>query len=306
MSLPGTLYCCPGRFPMERVCFHGNNKSPAELKMALDLGVGRIAVDSLMELDRLEEKASRRRKIVPLLLRVRPGISADTHRYIQTGQEDSKFGLGISDGQVFAAVKKVLKSPYLELLGLHCHIGSQILDSQPFQLAAEIMMDLREEIRLKTGTLLPELNLGGGLGIRYIAGDRPVGISDLVMLLAETLKKKAREHNSTLPRLLLEPGRSIVGEAGITLYTVGTIKDVPGVRRYVSVDGGMSDNLRSALYGARYRALLANRPQEPAEETVTVAGRPVNRGYSHLRSRLPPARRYFSGVEHRGLPLFHV
>lgn len=275
----GELYiAAQAGFPMERVCFHGNNKSPAELKMALDLGVGRIAVDSLMELDRLEEKASRRRKIVPLLLRVRPGISADTHRYIQTGQEDSKFGLGISDGQVFAAVKKVLKSPYLELLGLHCHIGSQILDSQPFQLAAEIMMDLREEIRLKTGTLLPELNLGGGLGIRYIAGDRPVGISDLVMLLAETLKKKAREHNSTLPRLLLEPGRSIVGEAGITLYTVGTIKDVPGVRRYVSVDGGMSDNLRSALYGARYRALLANRPQEPAEETVTVAGKACESG----------------------------
>lgn len=275
----GELYTAArAGFPMEQVYFHGNNKSPAELKMAVELGVGRIVVDSLMELELLGQEASRQRKTVRILLRVRPGISADTHRHIQTGQEDSKFGLGISDGQALTAAKKALKAPRLKLMGLHCHIGSQIIDLRPFQLAAEIMMDLREEIRLKTGTLLLELDLGGGLGIRYTAGDNPAGVTDLVLLLAEAIKGKAKQHCCPLPRLLLEPGRSIVGEAGVTLYTVGTIKEVPGIRRYVSVDGGMSDNLRCALYGARYEAVLANRPQEPAEELVTVAGKACESG----------------------------
>lgn len=275
----GELYTAArAGFPMEQVYFHGNNKSTAELRMAIELGVGRIVVDSLMELELLGEEASRQRKTVRILLRVKPGISADTHRYIQTGQEDSKFGLGISDGQALAAVRKALKTPRLKLMGLHCHIGSQILDLQPFQLAAKVMMDLREEIRLKTGTLLPEIDLGGGLGIRYTAGDNPAGVADLVQLLAEAIRDKAQQYSCPLPRLLLEPGRSIVGEAGVTLYTVGTIKDVPGIRRYISVDGGMSDNLRCALYGARYEALLANRPQEPAEELVTVAGKACESG----------------------------
>ncbi len=265
-------------FPMEQIYFHGNNKSPGELKMAVELGVGRVVVDSLMELELLGKEASQQHKTVQIMLRVKPGISADTHHYIQTGQEDSKFGLGISDGQALAAVKKALKIPRIKLVGLHCHIGSQILDIRPFKLAAEIMMDLREEIHHKTGVLLPELDLGGGLGIRYIAGDHPTRAADLVALLGEAIGAKAKQYGSPLPRLLLEPGRSIVGEAGITLYTVGTIKDVPGIRRYVSVDGGMSDNLRPALYGARYEALLANRPREPAGELVTVAGKACESG----------------------------
>ncbi len=275
----GELYTAArAGFPMEQVYFHGNNKDPAELKMAVELGVGRVVVDSIMELERLGQEASRQRKTVGILLRVRPGISADTHRYVQTGQEDSKFGLGISDGQALAATKKALKMPRLKLMGLHCHIGSQILDLSPYKLAAEIMMGLREEIRLKTGILLPELDLGGGLGIRYTNRDNPAEVSDLVLLLAEAIKIKTEQYGCPLPRLSLEPGRSIVGEAGITLYTVGTIKDVPGIRRYVSVDGGMSDNLRCALYGAGYDALLANRPLEPAEELVTVAGKACESG----------------------------
>jgi len=286
----GELYTAiQAGFPMERVYFHGNNKSDAELALAVKVGVGRIVVDSFMELERLNREAERQGKQAEILLRVKPGIAAHTHHYIQTGQEDSKFGLGISDGQALEGIKLARALPNLVLRGLHCHIGSQIMTAEPFCLAAETMMDFMQSVRAATGVLLQELDLGGGLGIRYTGEDEPCGISDLLPLLARTVKEKAREHAYPYPKLMLEPGRSIVGEAGVTLYTVGTIKDIPGVRKYISVDGGMMDNLRTALYGARYEAVLANRARDPAAETVTVAGKACESGDILIRDlALPP------------------
>jgi diaminopimelate decarboxylase len=288
----GELYLAgQAGFPMERVYFHGNNKSLAEMAMALEMGVGRIVVDNLAELEQLEKEARRQRKSISVLLRVKPGVSGHTHRHIQTGQVDSKFGLDIESGQVLAAVKRCLKAPCLDLRGLHCHIGSQILDPAPFCRAAEIMVTLLQAVRRETGAALPELNLGGGLGISYTREDRCPGAGEFVQELAEAVRAKAREHELPLPKLILEPGRSIVGEAGITLYTIGTIKEVPGVRRYIAVDGGMTDNLRAALYGARYEAVLANRVNDEPLETVTVAGKACESGDILIRDIALPAAR---------------
>lgn len=260
-------------FPLEKVYFHGNNKSPAELKMAVELGVGRIVVDNAAELTQLCGEAKRQNRTVSILLRVRPGIAAHTHHYIQTGQQDSKFGLGLADGRLMAAVKEALKSPQISLCGLHSHIGSQILDPQPFYLTAGVMVSAMQEIKRKTGVTLQELNLGGGLGIRYTREDQLYSLSDFLKLLARAVREQAEAHSFPLPKLTLEPGRSIVGEAGITLYTVGTVKELPGIRVYAAVDGGMTDNLRTALYEARYEAALANRAGEKELQKITVAGK---------------------------------
>lgn len=270
----GELYLAhQAGFPMEKVYFHGNNKSPAELKMALELGVGRIVVDNAAELAQLAREAKSQNCSAAILLRVRPGVAAHTHHYIQTGQQDSKFGLGLSDGRLMAAVKEALKNPRLFLCGLHSHIGSQILDPRPFFLTAGVMVSAMQEIRRKTGVVLEELNLGGGLGIRYTREDRLYGLGGFLQLLARAVREQAAEYNFPLPKLTLEPGRSIVGEAGITLYTVGTVKILPGIRCYAAVDGGMTDNLRTALYDARYEAALANRAEEKRMQKVTVAGK---------------------------------
>lgn len=265
-------------FPAAKMIFHGNNKSPAEIKMALNNGVGRFVVDSFSELELLEELAGAAGKTADIYLRIKPGIEAHTHHYIQTGQVDSKFGLGIADGQGMAAVKMVAKMKHVELKGLHCHIGSQIFDLKPFQLAASVMMDFINEIRKKTGITLKELDLGGGFGIRYLRDDNPYSLSAFVELIAATVKEKAAEHNRPLPKLLVEPGRSIVGEAGTTIYTVGSMKDIPGVRKYVAVDGGMMDNLRTALYEAKYEAVVANRMKDRPEEKVSIAGKACESG----------------------------
>lgn len=275
----GELYIAlQAGFPPEKIYFHGNNKSEAELRAAVEAGVGRIVVDSRAELDCLEKMAARQGSTVAVLLRVKPGVTAHTHHYIQTGQEDSKFGLGISDGQALAVVRRASRSASLSLRGIHCHIGSQILDPLPFYKTAQIMVDLLQEIRRQTGLTLGELNLGGGFGIRYTGTDHPCSINDTVQLIARAVREKAAAHDFPLPKLMIEPGRSIVGEAGMTLYTVGTIKDLPGIRRYVAVDGGMTDNLRCALYGARYEAVLAGRPLAPATGPVTIAGKACESG----------------------------
>lgn len=190
-------------FPMAKVYFHGNNKSPAELKMALEMGVGRIVVDNEYELAVLTQEAKKLNRSAEILLRARPGVAAHTHHYIQTGQQDSKFGLGLSDGRLMAAVKKALRSSRLNLRGLHCHIGSQIMDAQPFCLAAQVMVSAMQEVRRKTGVVLTELNLGGGLGIRYTRDDQPYGLSDFLKLLARTVQDKAGEDNFPLPKLIL-------------------------------------------------------------------------------------------------------
>lgn len=265
-------------FPAEKMIFHGNNKAPAELELALSQGVGRFAVDSFAELELLARLAAAAGKKAAIYLRLKPGIEAHTHHYIQTGQLDSKFGLGLADGEALRAVKAAAKMKELELVGLHCHIGSQIFDLEPFKLAANVMLDFSQKIRQETGLLMQELDLGGGVGIRYLREDNPCSLTDFVEVIATTVKAKCAEHNLPLPKLLLEPGRSIVGEAGTTLYTVGAIKEVPGIRKYAAVDGGMMDNLRTALYGAKYEALVANRANEPAEEVVSIAGKACESG----------------------------
>lgn len=275
----GELYTAlKAEFPPERIYFHGNNKTSQELELALKAGIGRFIVDSFSELELLDSLAGKLGIMAEILLRVKPGVVPDTHQYIQTGQVDSKFGFGLSDGQALEAVEKCLIMKHTTLQGLHCHIGSQIFQTEPFVQTAHIMMSFLREIALTKNVQLLELNLGGGLGIRYLENDQPPSIDTLISSMVEEVKSKASEYNYPLPKLMIEPGRSIVGEAGTSLYTIGTIKDVPGIRRYVSVDGGMSDNLRPALYKAKYEALVANKADQSREEVVSIAGKACESG----------------------------
>lgn len=260
-------------FPAERICFHGNNKTDDELTMALDNNIGRIVVDNIEELGRLSKLASKTGKTVKIMLRIKPGISAHTHKLIQTGQIDSKFGFALETGEAMLAVKQALSSPNLELTGVHCHIGSQILEIEPFELAAGVMLGFIADIRKQTGCEMEELNLGGGFGIRYADGDRPQSLREYMRRICEAVRAGAELKNIKLPYLYVEPGRSLVGEAAVTVYTVGSVKHIPGVRTFVSVDGGMLDNPRYILYQSDYRIVCANRADVERTEKVTVAGR---------------------------------
>jgi diaminopimelate decarboxylase len=278
-------------FPCEQIYFHGNNKLRSEMKEALEAGVGRIVVDSIAELKELAGLAREYNQKTPILLRVKPGIEAHTHDYVRTGQDDSKFGISLSEAP--DAVRFALDpDSFLELMGFHCHIGSQILQLEPFRLAAEVMLKFMSDIRAETGFVARELDIGGGLGIRYREEDQPPSIEAFVENIAGAVRKYAQEYNYPLPELMLEPGRSIAGEAGITLYTVGVVKDVPGVRRFVSVDGGMMDNIRPALYGAGYEAVLANKAVQEPVETVTIAGKACESGDLLIENTiLPPVEK---------------
>ena len=260
-------------FPMDQVCFHGNNKTRRELEAALDWGVTRIVVDNLTELHTLSALAKEKGIIAEILLRIKPGIDAHTHNFIRTGQIDSKFGLALETGEAMEGVKEALAAESVTLRGLHCHIGSQIFSVDPFVHAAEVMMGFLGQIMAETGVELPELNLGGGFGILYTDEDEPVPFGDYMEPVSRAVKASAEKLGLSQPFVLIEPGRSIVGEAGTTLYTVGSVKEIPDIRTYVSVDGGMGDNPRYILYQAKYDMILANRVNEPATETVTVAGR---------------------------------
>lgn len=260
-------------FPMDQVCFHGNNKTRRELEAALDWGVTRIVVDNLTELHTLSALAKEKGIIAEILLRIKPGIDAHTHNFIRTGQIDSKFGLALETGEAMEGVKEALAAESVTLRGLHCHIGSQIFSVDPFVHAAEVMMGFLGQIKAETGVELPELNLGGGFGILYTDEDEPVPFGDYMEPVSRAVKASAEKLGLSQPFVLIEPGRSIVGEAGTTLYTVGSVKEIPDIRTYVSVDGGMGDNPRYILYQAKYDMILANRVNEPATETVTVAGR---------------------------------
>jgi diaminopimelate decarboxylase len=270
----GELYTAlKADFPVERIYFHGNNKSAEELKMALESGVGRIVVDNLYELELLNHIAGISGKKAHILIRVTPGIVADTHSYIQTGQTDSKFGLGISDGRAMDAIDKALSMENIILTGLHCHIGSQIFDLKAYGAAAKVMMSFLKSIKEKHGVYLDELDMGGGLGIRYTLGDEPPTVEEYGQVLINAVTESAQELGLELPKLIVEPGRSIVGEAGTTLYTIGSIKEIPGVRTYVAIDGGMGDNPRVALYQARYEAAVANNAGKAPSDTLTVCGK---------------------------------
>lgn len=270
----GELYTAlKAGLPADRLYFHGNNKSEAELRMALEAGVGRIVVDNPTELRVLSRIAGECGKTAAIYLRITPGIDAHTHSFIRTGQIDSKFGFTLESGEALQGVRDALSLPHLELKGLHCHIGSQIFDEQPFAHAAGVMIGFMDQIRSKTGVTLPELNLGGGFGIAYTVNDHPESPAEYMRLVGESLKKAADERHFPVPYIVIEPGRSVAAPAGLTLYTVGAVKQIPQVRTYVSIDGGMCDNPRYALYQAAYTALIANRAGEEPAGNVTIAGR---------------------------------
>ncbi|MDF7671899.1 diaminopimelate decarboxylase [Lactobacillus sp. ESL0701] len=260
-------------FPMANVSFHGNNKSLAELQLALDNHVGTIIVDNFYELELLNKLLPEQKQPVNIMLRIAPGISAHTHRYIQTGQVDSKFGFDVQSGQAEQALKQVLQNPKLNLRGYHAHIGSQIMAIAGFTALVQKMVQLAADWQEKYHYQPQVLNFGGGFGIKYTNQDQPLAPQEFVRNMIQTLKKEIAQTNLTLPEVWIEPGRSIVGEAGYSLYTIGARKNIPGIRTYVSVDGGMGDNIRPALYQAEYQAVLAADPQASPVETVTIAGR---------------------------------
>lgn len=260
-------------FPPEKLCFHGNNKTDHELSYALENGVGRIIVDNIYELERLDRLAEKTGRTANIMYRIKPGIDAHTHNFIMTGQIDSKFGFALETGEAYEAVKKAIDCSHINLVGLHCHIGSQIFDIDPFVKAAEVMLTFIAKIKDELGFEVKELNLGGGFGIRYTEEDAPVGYDKYMEKVSEKVKEVCTEKNIKLPFILIEPGRSIAAPAGITLYTVGGRKEIPNIRTYVSIDGGMGDNPRYALYQSKYDVEVANKANLPKTETVTVAGK---------------------------------
>jgi len=285
----GELYTAvKAGFPMEKVYFHGNNKTPDEIEIALDNNIGRVVIDGFHELELLNKIAGKKGKVQPILLRVTPGIKPQTHSFIQTGQLDSKFGFGLQDGLAMSAVKRVLELKNVSLKGIHAHIGSQIFELGSFAKAIEIVMEFVKEIKDETGFVVDELNTGGGLGIKYKAVDEPSTVEEYVNVIVDGVVKEAARLDLPVPRVMVEPGRSIVANSGITLYTVGTIKDIPGIRTYISVDGGMSDNLRPMLYGAVYEALFANRAGVEADTVVTVAGKHCESGDILVKDAMLP------------------
>ncbi|MGN0695946.1 MAG: diaminopimelate decarboxylase [Oscillospiraceae bacterium] len=270
----GELYTAlKAGFPMDRVCFHGNNKTDDEIALALENNVGRIVVDNIFELERLNEMAEKQGRTAKIMFRIKPGIDAHTHNFVRTGQIDSKFGFALETGEAFEAVKKAVALPHIELVGLHCHIGSQILDIDPFECAAEVMLHFIGKIKKELGYEIRDLNLGGGFGIKYTESDNPVPYDSYMEKVSEKVKAVCAEEGIKLPYILIEPGRSIAAPAGITLYTVGGIKHIPNIRTYVSIDGGMCDNPRYILYQSEYEAVVANRAAEPRTESVTIAGK---------------------------------
>ena len=260
-------------FPAERIGFHGNNKTEAELRYAVESNVGRIIVDNLTELSLLNRIAEEADKTVAVMFRIKPGIDAHTHSFVQTGQIDSKFGFALETGEAMEAVQAAVGMTHLELKGMHCHIGSQIFDVAPFVEAARVMMRFLADIREETGLTVCELDLGGGFGIKYTEEDTPVPYDCYMNQVSDVIKETAEAYGLPVPFVYIEPGRSIVGAAGVTLYTVGGVKQIPNIRTYVSVDGGMTDNPRYALYESKYEMLIANKAAQEKTETVTVAGR---------------------------------
>ncbi|MGI6604379.1 MAG: diaminopimelate decarboxylase [Firmicutes bacterium] len=270
----GELYTASSAgFPAGRIYFNGNNKSREELELAVNHRVGRIIVDNFLELELLEDIAASQQREMNILLRVSPGIEAHTHEYVKTGQLDSKFGFTLENGQAMTAVRKALRQPYLKLRGVQCHIGSQIFALDGYREATRVLIRFLRDVKQETGALLDELDLGGGLGVYYSEGDTPVSVAQCVGAIAGEARTYVEEMGIPLPKLVFEPGRSIVGPAGTVLYRVGARKEIPGVRTYVAVDGGMADNPRPALYGSRYSALVANKANKPSNEQVTIAGK---------------------------------
>lgn len=260
-------------FPSERIHFHGNNKSIEELHQAFDAKIGCIVIDNFYEIELLKEIAAEKQQKMAVLIRVTPGVEAHTHDFITTGQADSKFGFDLSNGQADQAFERLYKEELLQFKGMHCHIGSQIFETEAFSLAARKVVDKMAVWEKETGFKASVLNLGGGFGIRYTAEDSPLEPAVYVADMIKAVKKEAADFGIELPEIWIEPGRSLVGDAGTTLYTVGSSKEVPNVRNYIAIDGGMSDNIRPALYDAKYEAVIANKMTQSNEITYTIAGK---------------------------------
>ena len=266
-----TLY--KAGFPMEKVFFHGNNKTPDEIELALNCGVGHIVVDNKYELELLNRIANEKNVNQRILFRIKPGIDAHTHDFVKTGQIDSKFGVALENGEAYEIHKLALSMSNIQIDGVHCHIGSQIFDVEPFCEAAKVMIGFIADLYDKLGIKVKILNLGGGFGIKYTATDDPIALSEYIHKVTNVVKELAQEKGIDLPFLVFEPGRSIVASAGITLYTVGCVKEIENVRTYVSIDGGMCDNPRYILYGSKYTAILANNASAEPVAPITIAGK---------------------------------
>jgi len=265
-------------FPAARIYSHGNNKTEIELIECIESGVGHIVVDSFEELESISSLATARGVEQAVLLRVTPGIKADTHDYISTGAEDSKFGFGLNEGLALEAVKRAHSAPGIKYDGLHMHIGSQIYALHSFAAAIEVMAEFMLKVKNELGLDTNILNTGGGLGVAYGVPDEPATIEDYCKVVVDGIKEACEARGLKTPRIAVEPGRSIVASAGVTLYTVGTIKEIPNIRTYVSIDGGMTDNIRTSLYQAHYEAFIANKADQPRSITATIAGKHCESG----------------------------
>lgn len=270
----GELYTAlQAGFPMENLSFHGNNKSRFELEMAVEHGVGKIIIDNFHEIELLSEILAEKDRQVDVMLRITPGISAHTHEYDQTGQEDSKFGFDLKSGQAEKALQLVLENPRMNMVGIHAHIGSQIFELEGFKMAARKLVEVAKNWRDRFGYEIKILNVGGGFGIRYVENDHPLAPEEFVKAIIQTIKQETQKANLKMPEIDIEPGRSIVGPAAINLYEVGSSKKVPGYQPYITVDGGMGDNIRPALYQAEYDTVLANDPFKEVTQEVRIAGK---------------------------------
>lgn len=270
----GELYTAiKAGFPMDKVMLHGNNKSYEEIEMAIKNDVGRIIVDHIDELYMIEDIATRMDKNVKILIRVAPGIGGNTHKYITTGQKDSKFGIPLSKETIDEAVEKALKSKHIELMGFHFHIGSNLFENDSYIAAIDVVINLYKRLKDDFGFIAKEINTGGGFGIYYTKNDCVKPLKYYTDSIMKTIKDRCKELEVDMPAVIIEPGRWIVGEAGITLYTIGTIKEIPDIRTYASIDGGLPDNPRPALYSAKYEAVIANKYGQEADRQVTIAGK---------------------------------
>ncbi|MEG1426413.1 MAG: diaminopimelate decarboxylase, partial [Oscillospiraceae bacterium] len=259
--------------PAQKLHFHGNNKTFTELSYAIEQKVGDIVVDNLQELQTINDISREKNVITNISMRIKPGVDAHTHEFIRTGQIDSKFGFALETGEALSAVKCAIDDEWVSLTGLHCHIGSQVIDVSPFVLAAEVMLDFYAKIKATYHKTLYSLNLGGGFGSKYLTTDKTLPYEEYMKAVSVAIKSKCKALDLDTPEIFIEPGRSIVAEAGITLYTVGNVKEIPCVRNYVSIDGGMFENPRYALYQADHTCLLANKAGLPTEYLATVAGK---------------------------------
>ncbi len=260
-------------FDMQKSFFHGNNKTDNDILFAMENNVGYFVADSMDEIIAINEIAKNKGIMQKILLRITPGIDTHTHQKISTGNVDSKFGIAIGTGQAYMAVKEILSMSRIKLCGFHCHIGSQIFESEPFNTASQLMLEFIAEVKKDFNFKTEMLNLGGGFGVKYIDSQPEINIYEKIKEVAETLSSQCENLGIEMPKIAMEPGRSIVADAGMTLYTIGSVKEITGYKNYVSVDGGMTDNPRYTLYESPYTVMLANRPRDTADFTATIAGR---------------------------------